>query len=44
MKDEKGDWHNDQSSVCYNCHTSFLPQSQPGLGFCGYCHGSNVED
>ena len=44
MKDEKGDWHNDHSSVCYNCHTSFSPQSQPGLGFCGYCHGSKVED
>jgi len=44
MRDEKGDWHNDNSSICYNCHSSFSPQSQPGLGFCGYCHSSNVED
>ena len=44
MRDEEGDWHSDNSSICYNCHTSFSPQSQPGLGFCGYCHGTNVED
>lgn len=39
MRDEHGDWHEDNSSVCYNCHTSASPNSQPGLGFCGYCHG-----
>jgi len=41
MKDEKGDWHDDAGSVCYNCHTSFSPQSQAGIGFCGYCHSTN---
>ena len=41
MKDEKGDWHNDYGSVCYNCHTSSSPQSPAGVGFCGYCHGLN---
>lgn len=40
MRDEHGDWHNDANSICYNCHTSASPQSQPGIGFCGYCHGS----
>lgn len=39
MKNEEGDWHQDKSSVCYNCHTSASPESQPGVGFCGYCHG-----
>ncbi len=40
MRDEKGDWHDDNSSVCFNCHTSASPQSQSGIGFCGYCHGA----
>ena len=40
MRDEHGDWHNDYNSVCYNCHTSSSPQSQSGMGFCGYCHGT----
>ncbi|NWF89241.1 MAG: cytochrome C [Ignavibacteriaceae bacterium] len=40
MKSENGDWHEDQGSVCYNCHTSASPQSLPGVGFCSYCHGS----
>jgi len=44
MRDEYGDWHNDYNSICYNCHTSASPQSQPGLGFCGYCHGTKVND
>jgi hypothetical protein len=44
MRGEHGDWHNDGGSVCYNCHTSASPQSQPGLGFCGYCHGTDVND
>lgn len=45
MKDsEDGDWHTDFNSVCYNCHTSASPQSIAGIGFCGYCHGSRVED
>lgn len=40
MKSENGDWHADQGSICFNCHTSASPQSAAGLGFCGYCHGS----
>lgn len=44
MRDsEEGDWHENNLSVCYNCHTSSSPQSAPGIGFCGYCHSSNVE-
>ena len=39
---EGGDWHTDNSSICYNCHTSASPQSVAGTGFCGYCHGSKV--
>ena len=42
MRDVHGDWHSDQGSVCYNCHTSQNPSSPPGVGFCGYCHSSNV--
>lgn len=40
---EHGDWHDDMGSVCYNCHTDInaRPSGQPGVGFCGYCHGSN---
>ncbi|MDP4196617.1 MAG: cytochrome c3 family protein [Bacteroidota bacterium] len=38
MRDVHGDWHDSQGSVCYNCHTSASPSSQPGVGFCGYCH------
>ncbi|QQS38077.1 MAG: cytochrome C [Ignavibacteriales bacterium] len=41
MSDNKGDWHDSQGSVCYNCHTSASPTSVAGVGFCGYCHGSN---
>ncbi|NWF50843.1 MAG: cytochrome C [Ignavibacteriaceae bacterium] len=40
MKDENGDWHSSDASVCYNCHSSFSPSSPKGIGFCGYCHGS----
>lgn len=40
MKGEHGDWHTDQGSICFNCHTNASPQSIPGIGFCGYCHGS----
>ena len=39
MNGENGDWHNDLGSVCYNCHTSATPNSQPSAGFCNYCHG-----
>ena len=41
MKDEHGDWHDNQGSICYNCHTSQSPSSPAGFGFCGYCHGAN---
>lgn len=39
MKDERGDWHDTQGSICYNCHTSASPMSQQTSGFCNYCHG-----
>jgi len=39
MSDEKGDWHDSQASVCFNCHTSTLTA---GVGFCGYCHTSKT--
>jgi hypothetical protein len=39
MRNEKGDWHDTQGSVCYNCHTSATPMSQKTSGFCHYCHG-----
>jgi hypothetical protein len=40
MRSVKGDWHESQGSVCFNCHTSQSPSSPAGLGFCGYCHGA----
>lgn len=40
MRGENGDWHSDQGSVCFNCHTSASPNSAAGIGFCGYCHGT----
>ena len=39
MSSEKGDWHDTQGSICYNCHTSATPQSPQTSGFCNYCHG-----
>jgi hypothetical protein len=39
MRNERGDWHDTQGSVCYNCHTSASPSMPAGMGFCGYCHG-----
>ncbi|MEW6195286.1 MAG: cytochrome c3 family protein [Bacteroidota bacterium] len=38
--EEDGDWHNDQNSVCYSCHTdaNARPNGIKGIGFCGYCH------
>ena len=41
MKDVHGDWHDSQGAICYNCHTSQMPSSPAGIGFCGYCHGAN---
>lgn len=38
MKDQKGDWHETQGSICYNCHTSANPNSPKNSGFCNYCH------
>jgi len=37
---EDGDWHTDQGSVCYTCHTdaNAHPGGKKGIGFCGYCH------
>lgn len=39
MRGEKGDWHDTNSSVCFNCHSG-TPGSAAGVGFCGYCHGA----
>lgn len=33
-------FHEDQSAICYSCHTN---TEQAGVGFCGYCHGSDVD-
>jgi predicted CXXCH cytochrome family protein len=33
--DSEGDWHEDNGSFCYQCHTN---TESPGDGFCGYCH------
>jgi hypothetical protein len=43
MRDEHGDWHDNQGSICFNCHTVNLATAQAGIGFCGYCHGGQVE-
>lgn len=34
----KGPWHDDDGYYCYSCH---MNTHQAGLGFCGYCHGSD---
>ncbi len=43
MHDVDGSWHTDPGAVCYTCHTdpNAHPGGKPGVGFCGYCHGSN---
>ncbi len=43
MHDVDGSWHTDPGAVCYTCHTdpNAHPGGRPGVGFCGYCHGSN---
>lgn len=33
---EGSSFHNDDSAICYTCHTN---THQAGVGFCGYCHG-----
>jgi len=43
MRDEHGDWHDNQGSICFNCHTVNLSTARAGIGFCGYCHGAQVE-
>jgi hypothetical protein len=42
MHDVEGDWHSDAGAVCYTCHTDPNAHAggKPGIGFCGYCHGS----
>jgi hypothetical protein len=35
--DSEGPWHEDAGYFCYQCHVS---TASPGVGFCGYCHGS----
>ncbi len=34
----KGPWHRDDGYYCFYCHTD---THQAGMGFCGYCHGSD---
>ncbi len=33
---EGSDFHEDESALCFSCHTDSM---QRGVGFCGYCHG-----
>jgi hypothetical protein len=40
LRDVRGDWHDSQGSICFNCHTSVSPLTPAGIGFCGYCHGA----
>lgn len=40
MRSVRGDWHDSEGSLCFNCHTSAKPFSPAGVGFCGYCHGA----
>lgn len=42
MSDEKGNWHDSKGAICYTCHTdaNASPNGLPGVGFCGYCHGT----
>ena len=40
MHDDHGDWHNNPGSICFNCHIGASPSTPAGVGFCGYCHGS----
>ncbi len=46
MHDVEGNWHTDAGAVCYTCHSdpNAHPGGRPGVGFCGYCHGSNPGD
>lgn len=39
LRNEQGDWHESEGSICYNCHTSASPSSRKTDGFCNYCHG-----
>lgn len=43
MRDTHGDWHENSGSVCFNCHVGASPSTPAGVGFCGYCHGSNPD-
>jgi len=42
MKDEHGDWHTSNGAPCFSCHrdANAHPNGTPGIGFCGYCHGT----
>ena len=37
MKNVEGAWHSDEGAICFTCH---INTGTPGVGFCGYCHGS----
>ncbi len=39
LRNEQGDWHESDGSICYNCHTSASTSSRKTDGFCNYCHG-----
>lgn len=40
MKDNKGSWHDDRNAVCFVCHDN--GSRTAGVGFCGKCHGRDV--
>ena len=35
MSDIQGEWHDDPTFLCFNCHVN---TNTAGTGFCGYCH------
>lgn len=37
LMSDKGDWHSNPGSTCFNCHVN---TQSAGIGFCGYCHGA----
>lgn len=34
----EGDWHDDDGSACFECHS--VSSRTSGIGFCTYCHGA----
>ncbi len=42
MKNEHGSWHDSDGAVCYSCHIGASSNGIAGVGFCGFCHGSQA--